>query len=249
MATVLGHEHVEEHAAPPKAPPRGRKRFTQPGWLRAAWVTPLTFALVTGLVCLFRYLGRDTFASDPVWDLPTLLTFWTIFVPIGFLAGLGAFDYWAYWISGRRTRPEDHSGHGADSWKDYFRINTDHKVIGVQYVVTTFIFFAIAGLIALFMRAELAKPGSQFVDTQAFNGLFSVARRDHDLPVHRPGLRRVRELRHPADDRCAGHGVPAAERDLVLAAADRRADHARRVPASRRRVRGGLDELPAARPR
>jgi hypothetical protein len=54
MATVLGHGHVEEHAAPPKAPPRGRKRFTQPGWLRAAWTTPLTFAIVTGLVCLFR---------------------------------------------------------------------------------------------------------------------------------------------------------------------------------------------------
>ncbi len=174
MATVLGHEHVEQPAAPPKAPVHGRKRFTQPGWLRAAWVTALTFGVVTGLVCLIRYLGRDTFASEPVWDLPVLLSFWTIFVPIGFLAGLGAFDYWAYWISGRKTRAEDHSAHGADSWKDYFRINTDHKVIGVQYVVTTFVFFGIAGLMALFMRAELAQPGMQFVDTQAFNSLFSV---------------------------------------------------------------------------
>ncbi|MFN8188174.1 MAG: cytochrome c oxidase subunit I [Gaiellales bacterium] len=174
MATVLEHGHVEHHEAPPKAPPRGLRRLTKPGWLRAAWVTSLTFGVVTGLVCLFRWLGRDTFASEPVWDLAVLLTFWTIFVPLGFLAGMGAFDYWAYWISGRKTRPEDHSSHGADSWKDYLRVNTDHKVIGVQYVATTFVFFGIAGLMALFMRAELAQPGMQFVDTQAFNSLFSV---------------------------------------------------------------------------
>ena len=83
---------------------------------------------------------------DPVYD-------WTIIVlvgglvaaPIGFLLGLGAFDYWLYYISGRPTVPEDHSSHGAYSWRDYFRINTDHKVIGVQYVATTIVFFVIGG--------------------------------------------------------------------------------------------------------
>src|SRR3989337_2292641 len=70
--------------------------------------------------------------------------------------------------------PEDPSGHGADSWKDYFRVNTDHKVIGVQYLVTTFSFFLVAGLLAVFARAELAQPGMQYVDTQAFNGLVSA---------------------------------------------------------------------------
>ena len=64
--------------------------------------------------------------------------------------------------------------HGAISWRDYFRVNTDHKVIGVQYLVTTFSFFFIAGLLAMLMRAELAQPGTQFVDTQTFNGLFST---------------------------------------------------------------------------
>ena len=54
---------------------------------------------------------------------------------------------------------EDHSNHGAYSWKDYFKVNTDHKVIGVQYLVTTFIFFMIGGMLAEGMRAELATPG------------------------------------------------------------------------------------------
>jgi cytochrome c oxidase subunit 1 len=50
----------------------------------------------------------------------------------------------------------------------------DHKVIGIQYLVTTFVFFAIGGLMAMFFRAELAQPGLQFVDSQTFNGLVSV---------------------------------------------------------------------------
>ena len=47
-------------------------------------------------------------------------------------------------------------------------------MIGIQYLVTTIVFFVIAGLLAMFMRAELARPGMQFVDNQTFNGLFSV---------------------------------------------------------------------------
>src|ERR1700742_3766882 len=97
-----------------------------------------------------------------------------LIAPLWFLVGLGAFDYWFYWAAGKPTRPEDHSGHGATSWRDYFRVNTDHKVIGIQYVVTSFFFLFVGGLLAMLMRAELAKPGRQFVDANTFNGLFSV---------------------------------------------------------------------------
>ena len=97
-----------------------------------------------------------------------------IAAPLFLLVGLGAFDYWFYWASGRPTRPEDHSSHGAHSWKDYFRVNTDHKVIGIQYTVTSFFFLFVGGLLAMLMRAELAQPGRQFVDANAYNGLFSV---------------------------------------------------------------------------
>ena len=70
-----------------------------------------------------------------------------IFAPIGFLAGLGAFDYWFRWAIGGPTYPAEleHADHGAHSWRDYFKFNTDHKVIGIQYICTTFIFFFIGG--------------------------------------------------------------------------------------------------------
>lgn len=94
--------------------------------------------------------------------------------PLFALAGLGAFSYWVSWAIGSPTKPEDHSGHGATSWKDYFRVNTDHKVIGIQYTVTAFFFLFVGGLLAMLMRAELAQPGRQFVDANTYNGLFSV---------------------------------------------------------------------------
>ena len=51
---------------------------------------------------------------------------------------------------------------------------TDHKKIGIMYVGTTFMFFLAGGLLALLVRAELAKPGIQYFDPQTYNGLFSV---------------------------------------------------------------------------
>jgi cytochrome c oxidase subunit 1 len=163
-------EHEVLHAPLPTRPRRGLRRFTGPGWLRVLWTTPLAFGIATGIV-----IGaRAALGYDPLWLISPLIVSWTVITPLAFFIGLGAFDYWFYWISGRPTRAEDHSGHGARSWKDYFRVNTDHKVIGVQYVVTTFVFFVAAGLMAMYMRAELAKPGMQFVNTEQFNGLFSV---------------------------------------------------------------------------
>ena len=51
---------------------------------------------------------------------------------------------------------------------------TDHKTIGIMYVVTCFAFFFIGGLMALLMRAELATPGLQFLSNEQFNQLFTM---------------------------------------------------------------------------
>lgn len=51
---------------------------------------------------------------------------------------------------------------------------TDHKVIGNLYMVTAFGFFLLAGLLAMLMRAELARPGLQIVSADQYNQLFTV---------------------------------------------------------------------------
>src|SRR4051794_25519493 len=145
-------------------------RLKAPGWYRAALSVLIGIAFGFGLDVAIRAL----YGFDPLIKGSAITTVCLITIPISFLIGIGCFDYWFRWAAGAPTVPEDHSGHGAYSWKDYFRVNTDHKVIGLQYICTTFFFFICAGLMAMLMRAELAAPGLQFVSPNTFNGLFSV---------------------------------------------------------------------------
>ena len=51
---------------------------------------------------------------------------------------------------------------------------TDHKKIGIMYLVNSFIFFFLAGILALGVRLELAQPGLQFVTDLTYNELFTM---------------------------------------------------------------------------
>ncbi len=51
---------------------------------------------------------------------------------------------------------------------------TDHKVIGNLYLTTAFGFFLLGGVLALLMRAELARPGLQMFSNDQYNQLFTV---------------------------------------------------------------------------
>src|SRR5213078_3940148 len=117
---------------------------------------------------------RTLMHQHPVVDGHAITIVALIAVPLFFLVGLGTADYWFYWAAGKATRAEDHSSHGAKTWRDYFRVNTDHKVIGVQYTVTSFFFLFVGGLLAMLIRAQLAKPGMQFLTEEQYNGVFSV---------------------------------------------------------------------------
>src|SRR6478752_4040685 len=156
-----------QHAT--KSPTGFMGKLRAPGWYRAALFDVIGFAFAFGLTVLIRWLMHE----HPIIDGDAITIVSLIAVPLFFLVGLGAFDYWFYWAAGRPTRPEGHSGHGAYSWRDYFRVNTDHKVIGIQYVVTTIVFFCVGGLLAMLFRAELAQPGDQFFNPQTFNVLIS----------------------------------------------------------------------------
>jgi cytochrome c oxidase subunit 1 len=145
-------------------------KLRAPGWYRAALFDVLGLAFAFGLVVLIRALMHE----HPVVDGDAITIVAGIAVPLFFLVGMGTADYWFYWAAGRPTRPEDHSAHGAHSWRDYFRVNTDHKVIGIQYTVTSFFFLFVGGLLAMLIRAQLAKPGMQFLTPEEFNGVFSM---------------------------------------------------------------------------
>ncbi len=70
---------------------------------------------------------------------------------------------------------EASNGHHPKAWKwyHYFWYNTDHKVIGIQYLVLAFIFYLIAGVMALFMRAELYTANPDVLDPNVYNALLT----------------------------------------------------------------------------
>ncbi len=145
----------------------------QPGWYRGAIGFVLGAAFGFGLVIALRAIsGLDLYQTEQTGYPHVVVPLIT--APFGFLFGFGAFDYWFRWAAGKPTIPDDHSAHGAFRWQDYFKFNTDHKVIGIQYVVTTLCFFMIGGVLALLIRAELASPGEQIVAANTYNGLFST---------------------------------------------------------------------------
>ncbi|KAA1429457.1 aa3-type cytochrome oxidase subunit I [Nocardioides antri] len=51
---------------------------------------------------------------------------------------------------------------------------TDHKLIGNLYFTTSLAWFMAGGIMALLMRSELAYPGSQVVNEETFNQLFTM---------------------------------------------------------------------------
>ncbi len=56
---------------------------------------------------------------------------------------------------------------------DYL-ISTDHKQIGMVYIVSAFVFLLVGGLLAMGIRAELAEPGLQFVGNNTYNQMFTM---------------------------------------------------------------------------
>ena len=94
-------------------------------------------------------------------------------------------------------------------------------------------------------HAPPARAGGQHADRRPdLQRARDDARDDDGLPVRHPDPRGVRELHGPADDRRARHGVPAAQRPVVLAVRHGR-DRLLRV-ALLRAAHRGLDDVRAA---
>ena len=99
---------------------------------------------------------------------------------IGFLAGMGFFNYPIARLMGqpRPTEADEAFLYGEEGgWKRYFRLNVDHKAVGMQYLVTIIAFLMLGGLGAMFIRAELLQPEPSFTSAESYLtivGLHSV---------------------------------------------------------------------------
>jgi cytochrome c oxidase subunit I len=146
---------------------------------RSAWRPFLGFNLFTAIVLgiggffLGAWIGgqiavghRYLIATDQN-DVGIFMGF--LFGSLGWLGGLGFFNYPIARLGGRPPLissaeqdtlivPEATVRQHEGGIGRYFRLCTDHKVVGIQYFFGVGIFFAIGGLNAMLMRTELLRP-------------------------------------------------------------------------------------------
>ncbi|MDP2727458.1 MAG: cbb3-type cytochrome c oxidase subunit I, partial [Dehalococcoidia bacterium] len=113
-------------------------------------------------------------AGLPAWSAAPATFVGTFTGLIGFLFGVGAFDGWLRWVRGRDEGDESPPTRSLTDWTRYMSYDTNHKVIGVQYIITSLFFMFIAGIFALLDRIELAAPGRTIMDPGTFNTLVSA---------------------------------------------------------------------------
>jgi cytochrome c oxidase subunit I len=58
-------------------------------------------------------------------------------------------------------------------WIDWV-MTTDHKKIGIMYLVLTFVFFILGGIEALLMRLQLSQPGNTLITGERYNQLLTL---------------------------------------------------------------------------
>src|SRR5687768_8487239 len=109
----IGSDSTHPRAATARSPsPSGPGRrpgnaLLRPGWPRALLGAGVGGALGFGLVVGLRAIsGLEIFQTEQTGYHHLIVP--AITAPIGFLAGIGCFDYWFRWAMGKPTAPEDH---------------------------------------------------------------------------------------------------------------------------------------------
>jgi cytochrome c oxidase subunit 1 len=76
--------------------------------------------------------------------------------------------------AGDEHEEHGHGEHGGPRGILLWLTSTDHKIIGLNYMITSLVMFFIAGGMALVIRIQLASPQSSFLSYQTYNELFTM---------------------------------------------------------------------------
>ena len=139
------------------------------------------FGLGIAMAFLFWYLARTFLPQNTDGsyiktrlDQQVLITLIGWF--IGFMVGIGALIGPFRWLLGRDLSHDENMFYaGKDQGiKRYFRYTTDHKVVGIQYLVTTMVIFAVGGTLAMLIRTNLAHKGGGWFQPQTYNAIVGI---------------------------------------------------------------------------
>jgi cytochrome c oxidase subunit 1 len=122
-----------------------------------------------GMVLLARLvMGLPVWDPEPVWVVGGIVGV------VGFVLGTGVMDDWIRWAKGQETAEHPEVNLQLKGWRKYLSISYDHKVIGIQYGVTSLLLIFIAGFYAWSFRVQLAQPVNDFMEPQTFNTMMTL---------------------------------------------------------------------------
>ena len=135
-------------------------------------------AMVGGILgaWLAYYISRHTMDVNGQSYNDQVAVFTGVGWTLGFWFGIGALNGPFRWLFGRdHSRADDlyYAGEHQGTSR-YWKYCTDHKVVGVQYIIMTMVLLGAGGLLAMGIRTELIVPGNHFVNQQVYNGFIAV---------------------------------------------------------------------------
>lgn len=140
MAQAITRPELSGAPAPRRAP--------WPPVLRAFLWAAIGFLLLNTFV-----IAVDPFRGHPFVTGPSVTLGW-VGAAVGWLLGIGLYDAVLLPLMGFSSRWRERE----QGWRRYWEFATDHKVIGLQYMMFAVGGFLIAGGIAMLMRYELMTP-------------------------------------------------------------------------------------------
>ncbi|MGD9092037.1 MAG: cbb3-type cytochrome c oxidase subunit I [Anaerolineales bacterium] len=146
-----------------------KTRVTSIGLLRG--LIGFVFGLLIGMIIVT--IGRFLMGL-PIWNADAAWVLGSIVGLIGFLIGTGVLNDWLKWANGEETPEHPEANPGLKGWAKYLSVSYDHKIIGIQYGVTSLLLLSMAGVYALLFRLELAQAGLQVVEKATYNTTMSL---------------------------------------------------------------------------
>ena len=95
---------------------------------------------------------------------------------IGFMAGIGALAGPIRWALGHDLTHDDAeymAGKGQGKWR-YWKYTTDHKVVGIQYLVMSMVLLGFGGFLAMLSRTELGATWTEVFDPNFYNSIIGT---------------------------------------------------------------------------
>ena len=144
------------------------------GFFKLSLVRGLAGQIVGTIVGVLIVIIIRVLMGLPAWNAEPVLVGGAIVGVIMFMYATGIMNDWIKWAKGIETPEISHEDHGPHGFARFLTVSFDHKVIGIQYGITSILIMMVAGSFAMIFRTELAQPGLQYITSDTFNTMISL---------------------------------------------------------------------------